>query len=89
MGCMQRSSAMGHLEDAAGAYHAALARLDAARAAVPTARTEVEQARVELAAAIVDAARGGMAQIEIIRLTGYARESVRRILRNGGVEADE
>lgn len=89
MVCMSGSSAMGHLDDAAGAYRAALARLDAARAAVPAARDEVDQARAGLAEAIVEAARDGMLQVEIVRRTGYARESVRRILRAGGIEADE
>lgn len=89
MGGMPSFPAMGHLDAAAEAYRAAVARLDEARAAVPAARADVEQARAELAAAMVEAARGGMSQVEIIRRSGYARESVRRILRAGGVEAED
>lgn len=36
--------------------------------------------------AIVEAARGGMRQVDIVRATGYTRERVRQILRAGGVE---
>jgi hypothetical protein len=80
---------MGQLDDAAEAYRAAVAKLDAARAAVPAAREELAEARTALAAAMVMAARSGMTQTEIIRRTGYTRESVRRILRAGGVTADD
>jgi len=83
---------VGQLDDAAKAYRAAesavkraesaaLARLAAAR----EARTE---ARQRLHAAMVEAARGGMRQVEIIRISGYSRDRVRTILRAAGVEPE-
>jgi DNA-binding transcriptional regulator LsrR (DeoR family) len=39
-----------------------------------------------LAAVIVDVYQRGMRQNEIVAITGYTRESVRRILRAAGVE---
>ena len=83
---------MATLEDAVEAYRGAQARLaevEAEAAAIVRAQRDlIEQCRVELAAAIVDAAEHGRRQVEIIQVTGYARETVRRILRAGGVEAD-
>jgi hypothetical protein len=64
---------MRDLEKATQAYRKAVAVLD--------------EARPRLAAAIVDAARAGVRQVDIVRITGYTREQVRRILRAGGVEA--
>ena len=43
-------------------------------------------ARGTLAQAIIEAAKANMPQTEIIKLTGYSREHIRRILREGGVE---
>jgi hypothetical protein len=80
--------AMGQLDDAASAYRAAVGRLDAARQAVPVARAAVAEARSVLATAMVEAARGGMTQTEIIKRSGYTRERVRQILRAGGIEPD-
>jgi len=79
------------LDDAANAFRQAQANLADARGRVGSARTQVDRARVELAEAIVDAARSGMRQVDIVRVSGYTRESVRRILRAGGIEppADE
>lgn len=48
----------------------------------------VEQARRVRDAAIVAEAEAGIAQVDIIRRTGYGRETIRRILRAGGVAAD-
>lgn len=79
---------MGQLDDAAAAYRDAVARLDAARRAVPLARNAVAEARTMLADAMVEAARGGMSQTEIIKRSGYTRERVRQILRAGGIEPD-
>lgn len=80
------------LEAATRAYHEAQAAVDDAQAAarqlVIDARAKVDQKRTELADAIVQAARDGVRQTDIVRVTGYARESVRRILRAGGVEPD-
>lgn len=48
---------------------------------------ELERARAALAQAIVEAGKAKMPQTEIIRISGYSREHVRRLLRDGGVEA--
>jgi hypothetical protein len=80
------------LEAATRAYRDAQAAVDDAQAAarqlVVDARATVDVKRAELADMIVAAARAGVRQTEIVRVTGYTRESVRRILRAGGVEAD-
>lgn len=57
-----------------------------AKAVVSDARTKVDQARERLAAAIVAAYKRGEKQGTIVTRTGYTRESVRRILRAGGIE---
>jgi hypothetical protein len=44
--------------------------------------------RDALAAAIVEAAKAGTRQIDIIRVSGYSRERVRQILRAGGIEPE-
>jgi CRP-like cAMP-binding protein len=83
---------MGQLDDATKAHRAAQERLATAKSAaeqrIRTARAEVESSRLALAAAIVAEANQGTPQVEIIRRTGYARETVRQILRDGGVEPD-
>jgi hypothetical protein len=76
------------LERAAKAYRDAQARLAEARAQVGIARNTFEEARETLAEAIVAAYHAGMRQIEIVRVTGYTRETVRVILRTAGVEPD-
>jgi predicted transcriptional regulator len=48
-------------------------------------QTDLAAARAKLADAIVEAARAGMKPTEIIRLSGYTREHVRRIIRQAGV----
>lgn len=81
------------LDAAVVAYQQAQAAItgaqEAARALVADARTKAERARLDLAAAIVTAARGGMRQKTIVEKTGYTRETVRRICREAGVEAEE
>lgn len=81
------------LDRATTAHRKALADLEAARAKaavlVESAREAVAKTRADLAGAIVEAANQGVPQVDIIRATGYARESVRRILRDGGVEPDQ
>jgi ElaB/YqjD/DUF883 family membrane-anchored ribosome-binding protein len=81
------------LEAAVQRWHAAQDAVPEAREAaqklVNDARDRVEQARLRLADAIVEAARGGMRQRDLVAATGYNRESIRRILRAGGIEADE
>jgi predicted NBD/HSP70 family sugar kinase len=58
-----------------------------AKAAADTAeaRAKTNRARAELAAAIVDAVRGGMRQVDVVRVTGYTRERVRQICRAAGL----
>lgn len=51
-------------------------------------REKVTEARDQLAAAIVAAARDGMRQVDIVRVTGYTRERVRQILRAHGITPD-
>jgi hypothetical protein len=83
---------MGQLDDAVKAHRAAQAGLEAAKAkahqTVEAARERTEETRQALAEAIVAEAQAGTAQVEIMRRTGYARETVRTILRRGGVEAE-
>lgn len=83
---------MGQIEDAAKAYRAAVAGLtsaqETARVRIATARERVEETRAKLAAVIVDEARAGASQVDLIRRSGYSRETVRTILRRGGVEPD-
>jgi len=83
---------MGQLDDAAKAYRAAeaaLARAEVAAAArIEKARQMRVAARERLHAAVVRAAQDGMAQKEIIRISGYSRERVRTILRAAGVEPE-
>jgi DNA-binding NarL/FixJ family response regulator len=80
------------LDSAVRAYSAAQEGVQAAqeqaRRLVSDARAEVDRARERLAAAVVRAARRGVRQKEIAERTHYTRETVRRILRAGGVEAD-
>jgi chemotaxis regulatin CheY-phosphate phosphatase CheZ len=88
-----RACQYGHvLDDLAAAtreYRAAQDAVSTAEQAVVDARAAVPAARERLHAAIVAAARAGHRQREIVEVTGYNRESVRRILRSGGVEPDE
>ncbi len=60
--------------------------LESAARTYRKAKAALEAARPQLADAIVEAARGGMRQAEIVRITGYTREMVRRICRAAGVE---
>ncbi len=80
------------LAAAVRAYEEARAAVEGAQAEadrlVSDARNEVVEARSRLADAIVHAARGGMRQVDIVRVTGYTRERIRQILRAGGVEPD-
>ena len=76
------------LEAAVRAYRAAQAAVGAAERAATEARTRVPAARERLHAAIVAAARAGARQADLVKVTGYNRESIRRILRAGGIEPD-
>lgn len=65
------------------AAQAAVPRAEArAKQLVADARTAREKARLALAAAIVAADQQGMKQTEIVAITGYTRETVRRIIRD-------
>jgi hypothetical protein len=77
------------LERAARAYNDALAAVAEARQRVADARAVVPDARRRLAEAIVNATLAGARQHEIAAITGYSRESVRRIQRQAGVESDD
>lgn len=83
---------MAQLEKALEAYRAAQAAVpvaqEEAKAHVRKARDLVDTRRAEVAAAMVAEALAGVPQKEIIHRTGYARETVRTILRAGGVEPD-
>ncbi|MCX4472793.1 hypothetical protein C5N14_09485 [Micromonospora sp. MW-13] len=80
------------LTAAVRAYEEARAALTGAQAEadriVAEAKDEIATARSRLAEAIVEAARSGTRQVDIVRATGYTRERIRQILRAGGVEAD-
>lgn len=72
----------------------AVRKLRAAQAGVPRAeeraakliaeaRAQVKAARAELAEAIRAADRDGARQVDIVAATGYSRERIRQIIRNG------
>ncbi|WP_328342387.1 hypothetical protein [Micromonospora sp. NBC_00421] len=72
----------------------AVRKLRAAQAGVPRAeeraakliaeaRAQVKAARAELAEAIRAADRDDTRQVDIVTATGYSRERVRQIIRNG------
>lgn len=72
----------------------AVRKLRAAQAGVPRAeeraarlvteaREKVDQARAALAEAIRAADRDGVRQVDIVTATGYSRERVRQIIRDG------
>jgi len=56
--------------------------LEEAARAYRRAEAALERRREELAAEIVAADQAGMRQVEIVKKTGYTRESVRRIVDN-------
>lgn len=55
-------------------------RLEAAAKAYRRAERRADETRSELFAAIVEADAAGMAQVDIVRTTGYTRERVRQIV---------
>jgi hypothetical protein len=77
------------LEAAVRAYAQAQDAVVEAQQRVAEAREQVPIARERLAAAIVAATQAGVRQVDVVRVTGYSREQVRRILRSAGVEAAE
>ncbi|HCT81559.1 MAG TPA: hypothetical protein DGT23_34295 [Micromonosporaceae bacterium] len=80
---------MDHLEDAAAAYRAACEAHNAARAAVPVTGHEKRRTREALVRAMIEEARKGTSQKDIVRRSGYTRERVRQIFRAAGIEADD
>lgn len=66
-----------------------MTELESASLAYRKAKAALDVARPRLAAAIADAARAGVKQAEIVRVTGYTREQVRRICRAAGIESVE
>lgn len=88
IGAWQYGRVLHDLEAAADAYEAAQDRITEAERALAEARAAAPGVRRRLHQAIVVAAQAGARQVEIIEVTGYSREQVRRILRAGGVEAD-
>ncbi|GAA4573540.1 hypothetical protein GCM10023176_38760 [Micromonospora coerulea] len=78
------------LADAVRAFHMAQATAAASAQRAAQDREKVTEARDKLADAIVEAARDGMRQIDIVRVTGYTRERVRvrQILRAHGITPD-
>jgi hypothetical protein len=77
-----------NLSDAVQAFHKAQAVAAASEQRAAEDRAKVGRARESLAEAIVAAARDGMKQVVIVKITGYSRERVRQILRAGGIEGD-
>ena len=75
--------------EAVEAEETAKKALDAAKAERTAAGEMVAKTRGPLAEAIVDAARGGMRQVDIVRISGYNRERVRQICRAAGLEPGE
>lgn len=59
-----------------------------ARQLVADARQREKTARAVLHDRIVEAAKVGVRQVDLVRASGLTREAVRRIVRAGGVEAD-
>ncbi|MHA4950590.1 hypothetical protein ACX27O_25005 [Micromonospora sp. SD19] len=76
------------LADAVRAFHMAQATAAASAQRAAEDREKITAARDQLAAAIVDAARDGMRQVDIVRVTGYTRERVRQILRAHNITPD-
>lgn len=60
-------------------------KLEAASTRHKTAQEELKEARTQLAELIVTAAKEGVRQTEIVKVTGYTRESVRKICRDAGI----
>lgn len=60
-------------------------RLARASETYSDAAQKAEDARQALAEVIVEAGREGMRQVEIVKVTGYTRESIRQIWRKAGL----
>lgn len=77
-----------HLEAATRAYREAQNAVGEAEDALVEAKAAVPVARAKLAEAIVEAARAGAKQRDIVAITGYNRERIRTIVRAAGIEAE-
>jgi hypothetical protein len=64
----------------------ALEQLRAAGAKFQAVRATYEASRERVGEAIVDALRAGVTPTEVVRLSGYTREGVRKIARGAGIE---
>jgi DNA invertase Pin-like site-specific DNA recombinase len=62
--------------------------LEKAAQAYAETKAAMDAARDRLAEEIVKAAQAGMRQSEIVKTSGYTRETVRRICRAAGVESE-
>lgn len=62
--------------------------LEKAATAYVRAKTAMVSARDHLADEIVKAAQSGMRQSEIVKASGYTRETVRRICRAAGMDPE-
>lgn len=56
-------------------------RLEAAAKAYRRAEKRADETRAELFSAIAEANAAGMAQVDIVRATGYTRERIRQIVK--------
>lgn len=83
---------MDQLGEAVKAFKAAQASLPGAQQRadklVADARGKIDDTRKALAAAIVEEYQNGARVSDLARRTEYNRESIRRILRTAGVEAE-
>ncbi len=52
-----------------------------------SAVTKRGEAETEELAAILDALRSGVRQADVVRITGYSREHLRRLARENGIES--
>ena len=76
------------LEKAAKSYRQAQSALEDVRDRLAVSRAAVDKARAELTEAVIEAARGGMRQVDIVAASGYTRERVRQICRAAGIKGD-
>lgn len=68
-------------------WHSFLVTKDQLKAAVEAYDETIKGARERRDQAVADAARAGIRPTDIVKITGYTREHVRRILRAQGIEA--
>lgn len=77
------------LEELAREFAAARAESAELRPRLEAAQKKLTELRPQIADAIAEAARAGMRQADIVRITGYTRERVRQICRAAGIEPVE